>query len=289
MKRLLFAVLILPLFGLAQDITNTLGTNGSFIIEDENNTNLIRATRQTGSDFLINIGDWASGVSLPTGNVNFLHENGSDRMNIVTAKGSASAAFPKLQLFYTPGSLSSPTEIGDDDVLGIINFGGYRTAGGWVIASSIKSVVNGTPAGGVPADLLFQTTDVGSNSYNMVFDNAGNLTVDGAITSQAIQAISVAPDYQCTINDQTIIATSNAGIIALPAVTTEQDGKVITIKVGSSSVTTIQVRDLTSAEIYDADENTVTNDEILLDADGQYVTLQYNHTNTTWYVISGNY
>ena len=53
MKRLLFAVLILPLFGLAQNITNTLGTGGKFEVETSAGTPIEVLTVTDGSQVIV--------------------------------------------------------------------------------------------------------------------------------------------------------------------------------------------------------------------------------------------
>ncbi|MCT4622156.1 MAG: hypothetical protein N4A46_00940 [Schleiferiaceae bacterium] len=296
MKLRSLLLLLLPIQLFSQSIVSEIGANGEFVI-GKSSTGVVGGPMDT--TFTINpatnqviIGERESPIkvgTLPTGNAHFIHENGSERVNIIAALGSGFSAFPKLNLYYVNGTLDVPGSIADGDVLGIINYGGYLSSSGWVTPATIKAEVNGIIAGGVPTDIIFNTTDAADNVKTMTFDSQGNLSVTGGITSQAIKAISVAPSYSCTTSDQTIIATSTSGIVSLPTLTSNENGKIITIKVGSSSVTSIQVRELTSAEIYDADENGINPDEILLDADGEYVTLQYNHSNTTWYVTSGNY
>ena len=287
MKKAILSLLLLPLGLLAQNITNTLGPSGVFTVEDNSNNSIIQAQRPSPGATRIIFGDYSNSFNLPTGDVDFVHNEGTERVNIVVGRSGAFSAFPKLGFFYTPGSLTSPLTVTDQSTLGIINFGGYVTGHGWREEAFIKVEVQGTPNVDIPTRMIFGTKG-GSAFNNMIFDNAGNLTVPGAVTSQAIKTIAAGDltggVYSATISDQTILST--VGCVAqLPVVGANDNGKTITIKNVTGGSGTINI---TGSSIYDADEFSISNNSIDLFHDGEFVTLAYNHSTTSWYVVAKN-
>lgn len=287
MKKVILILATIPTFLAAQNITNTLGTSGSFIVEDVNNNSLIRASR-TGSTRMY-FGDYQSNYNLPAGDIDFIHDQGSEKVNIVVGRGTSFSAIPKLQFYYTPGSLASPLEIEGGDILGIINFGGYRSSGGWTIGSSISAEVDlpsGTslPGGSIPSRLDFRTDPPTASGANvMTFDSGGNLTVPGAITSQEIKIEQLNVDnsdsYNLTLNDQTVIfniigaGTGNVDV-NLPAANTLK-GKTFTVKRGS----TVSTRTLTLNASANIDGST----SYVLGSGYSYVTVQSD--GSKWWVV----
>lgn len=161
----------------AQDITSTLGPSGTFIVEDNSNESLFRASRNGTPEIIM--GDYETGFNLPDGSVNFVHNNGSEKLNLVVGKSGAFSAFPKLQFFYTPGSLSAPTNVSNSNLLGIINFFGYNN--GWVNSSPavrIESKVDGVPGSSVPGLLEISTQNNNSNPNFMEFNSLGDFEIN---------------------------------------------------------------------------------------------------------------
>ena len=93
----------------------------------------------------------------------------------------------KLILARGRGAHSAPTQVADDDVLGLIGFLGWDgTDNDMNKGAKIFARVNGTPGNDdLPTELVFATTADGAASAteNMTLDNAGNLVVVGMITA----------------------------------------------------------------------------------------------------------
>lgn len=239
MKKTLFTLLVLPGFLAAQNITNTLGTNGTYIVENVSNASVFRASNTTVPQVFI--GDWASGFSLPAGNINLLFNNStaatSFSTNIVVGNGNTSGAMPTLQFFYTPGSLGQAaplTDVGSTSTLGIIGFGGYLNSGWRSNAAKISVAVNDTLSGDyMNTKMTFSTQNRNGTARSMTFNSGGNLIVDGSTTSKAIVLTSA--NYTLTASDQTIVCTAGGIQIFLPSVADVPVGKTYTIKKGFSS------------------------------------------------------
>lgn len=235
MKKSIFFLLFVPLHLLAQNITNTLGTDGSFILEDNANNSIFVAQRLTASTARIIFGDYSNTFNLPTGNFDFIQNEGGESVNIIVGRNGMSTALPKLQFFFTPGALDAPTNVSSTNVLGQINFGGYFN--GWRTDAYINAEVQGAPGSSIPTALHFGTRDASSSAFNdMVFDAEGNLTVPSAITAQAIRTVNTSITLGNT--DQTIIAT-DAITITLPTPSAALKGKTYSIKANTASTVTI--------------------------------------------------
>jgi hypothetical protein len=175
----------------AQDITSTLGASGTFIVEDNTNKSLFRASRNGTPEIVM--GDYENGFNLPEGSVNFVRDNGSEKLNLVVGKSVAFSAFPKLQFFYTPGSLTAPADVSDSNLLGIISFFGYNN--GWTSSSPavrIESKVDGAPGPSVPGLLEISTQNNNANLNFMEFNSVGDfeLNPNGSGNNTTISGVS---------------------------------------------------------------------------------------------------
>jgi len=230
MRKAILLVLILPLLGFGQNITNTLGTSGTFVVEDNGNNVLISANRTSSTDFIV-IGDYAITYNLPPysasnlGTVIFPQNNASSRLDFISS-GAGHKSF--LNFLYTPGSLVSPLDLQNDDVLGLIEFGGYFNTSWRSNAAKFEVVVSGTPSGiaNIPTEMRF-TNNAAGTPKTMTFNNDGNLTVPGAVTSQAIRVVNGTANILVT--DQVIISTT-ASTFTLPDISTVPVGKTYTFK-----------------------------------------------------------
>jgi hypothetical protein len=303
MKRVLLLLAAIPTFLFAQNITNTLGTNGTYIVEDENNSTLIRASRSPSTRMIF--GDFDPAWTLPAGDIDFIHNEGSEKMNIVVGRGTAFNAIPKLQFYFTPGPLSAPTAVTNGEILGIVSFNGYSSS--WTSSSAVQltAEVDGAPSGTfIPGVFTVSTSTTGGNvnamSFNsqgelrinptgvdndLLHDANGNLTVAKAITSQAIKDIALNVDngdsYNFTLNDQTVIfllTGSGSGNVDvnLPAASTLK-GKTYTIKRGSPVATRTLTLKTTNSESIDGSTSYV------LSSGYSYVTVQSD--GSKWWVV----
>ncbi len=279
MKRIAFFLALLPAFAFAQNITNTLGTSGTFIVEDVTFNSVFRASRVTSAP-LVNIGDWTSGFSLPAGNVNMSYNNAASSTfitNITVGNGNSNLAKPTLQFNYTPGPLTAPTDVLAASTLGVIGYGGYLSSSWRTNAAKIQVDVDGTPAGtNIPTKFTFSTQTSAGVAKNMVLNSGGNLIVDASITSKAI--VSKNANYTATADDQTIVCTTSGITITLPAVAANV-GKIYTIKKGANGNFTITV-DANGAETIDGAATVVFG----TNANYEFLTLQSD--GAAWWIIS---
>ena len=237
MKKVLLFILLLPLGLSAQSIVGETGTNGQFVV-GKSSTGVAGGPMDTtfsidpGSNEII-LGQRESPIkatTLPLGNVHFLHEGGSERVNIIAAPGSGFSAFPKLQFFYTAGSLANPSAVADGNTLGTISFGGWNTA--WIgNMASIDGRVDGTPGTSTPTRIELTTSDASSNNNIMTFDSDGNLNVPGTVISKAIEE-STTNAITLTASDYVVVLTSaTAQTVTLPS--SPVTGQVYIIKKGT--------------------------------------------------------
>ena len=283
MKKVLFLAAFLPAALIAQNITNTLGASGTFLVEDNGNNSLVRANR-TGTVEQIYIGDYASGFSLPpysgfsnSGNVVFAQNNATSRLDIISSGLSHSSL---LQFLYTPGTLTSTLDLVNGNTLGTLNFGGYF--GSWrPNAARITVSVDGAPSGiaDIPTKITFTNNASSSTSKVMTYDSGGNLIVPASITSQAITSVAV--NYAATANDQTIVCTTNI-TVTLPAVANVPAGKTYTIKKGYAANTATTINTTSSQLIDAATSTTITGNNTY-----SYITVQSDGTRW-WIIAQGN-
>ena len=231
MKKLALFLFLIPALSYGQNITNTLGTGGKFIIEDNvAGTPDVVSINPTGPELLF--GKQPTGFSnslLPSGKFQFLSSGSSATMNIVSAGAGFS---PMLNLNFANGDLGvSLTDVVVGDDLGGIGFGGRLTTwqvGAANITASVTSIANGS----IGTDLTFKTQDDNATSNTMVFDDSGSLIVPASISSNAIRTINASTS--ATAQDQTIICTA-AITVTLPSVSNLPVGKTYTLKKGTSA------------------------------------------------------
>ena len=275
----------------SQNITNTLGTNGTYVVEDVNNSSLIRASRTSNQPKLI-VGDWESFFNLPSGNVNFVHNNGTEKINLVVGKSGVFSAFPKLYFHYTPGSLSMPTTVVNNDKLGIIGFGGFNNGSWEELSAQIATLVDGNPGSSIPTKLLFQTQSNSGSIKNMEFDSNGNLTIPGSATLNGSLSTPAKATFTNTItldeSDHTLVCSfGGTTTVTLPTVSADTHGKTYIIKAGF--IVGGQVDIVTgNGETIDG------NASITLDTNWEYIRLQAIFQTTpfsvrTWVIVGGNY
>jgi len=276
----------------AQNITNTLGANGTYIVEDVNNSSIIRASKTSNQPKLI-VGDWESAFNLPSGNVNFVHNNGTEKLNLVVGKSGAFSAFPKLYFHYTPGSLTAPTKVVNNNNLGIIGFGGFNNGFWEELSAQIEAKVNGTPGAKIPTKLIFQTqgNTFGSEKI-MELDSNGNLTIPGSATLNGSFSTPAKATLTNAItldeSDHTLVCSfGGTTTVTLPTVSADTHGKTYIIKAGMIAPGQVDI-------VTGNGETIDGNASITLDTNWEYIKLQGIFQTvpfpvTTWVIVGGNY
>ena len=263
MKKLfiLLVVASLALTIQAQDITNTLGTAGSFYINDVNDNEIIKVDASGTFHFKNEV----SGLSTQFDLYNAGHNL---KINFLKAKG-------------TP---SSPIAIEDGNTLGIINFQGY-TGSNYLVGAEISSQVSGTVNGLIiPTDLIFRTQHTGTLTDRMTIKSDGKVgigtdtptsTLDVAGSMELPLTLENA-NYTITDTDYTIVVAGSSRTITLP---TPVQGRIYVIKNGSTADNTII--DATTGKSIDGHQThtlAVAFDYIMLQAVGT----------SQWIIISKN-
>jgi hypothetical protein len=218
MKTLrLFLALIFAVFMMsagAQNIENTLGAAGKFKIFDNSPTQLFSAYSY-GSTARVDIGRTTTAFDPPYGTLNIAEESGTTAIGL---NAFYSGAFPqtngcKIHFGRARGSGTTPTIVGDGDLVGSLNFWGYRagSANYYTLGASIETFIDGTPTPGTtpPMKFVFSTAPSGVvNTERLIIradgtiniplfagggsrfirtDNSGNLsasaTLDGMVSS----------------------------------------------------------------------------------------------------------
>ena len=275
----------------SQNITNTTGANGTFIVEDVNNSSIIRATK-TGNQPKLIFGDWESTFNLPSGNVNFVHDNGTEKLNLVVGKNGAFSAFPKLYFHYTPGPLTAPTAVVNNNNLGIIGFGGFNNGSWEELSSQINVNVDGTPGVKIPTKLTFQTQNSSGIQNNLILNSNGSLLIPGAATLGGSLSTPAKATLTNAITldetDHTLLCTfGGTTTVTLPIITADTHGKSYIIKAGDISSGQINI-------VTGNGENIDGNVSISLNTNWEYVKIQAIFQTTpinvsTWMIVGGNY
>jgi hypothetical protein len=233
MKKIILFLSLLPGILVAQNITNTLGASGEFIVEDNSNKDVLYIN--PGSLFQeIVFGLQPAGfdpaTDLPVGQFSFLSGSFPTVVNLITANGSNPANASFLELIRERGTLDNPGSATGGDALGIISFGAYDGSGYKTGLSSIKSKIV-TATGANPnvftTDLEFSTT-----GGTMTFDNGGNLIVPSDITANSFfgtgniiaagpivsqKIITVSASTTLSLTDRVVLVNTGSVTITLPA------------------------------------------------------------------------
>ena len=140
MKKLITIIMVggLALTIQAQDITNTLGPSGNFIVEDDSNNEIIKVDA--------------------SGTFHFKNEvpGSSTQFDLYNAGHNL-----KLNFYKAKGTPSAPVAVDDFVALGILDFYGY-TGSGYQVGAAIAAEVEGASSGFiVPTSLTFRTQETG--------------------------------------------------------------------------------------------------------------------------------
>lgn len=251
MKKVLFLAAFLPAALLAQNITNTLGASGSFVVEDNTNKDVLLINPGSLLDNFI-FGLHPSASILPVGNYHFLGTVNSTSLDVYSLNTTPlNGSF--IQLIRARGNdFNNPGTATAGDFLGTINFGAYNGTGFSSGLSSISSKIV-TATGANPnvfsSDLEFQTAS-GSGTNKMTFDNAGNLNVPGSVVSTkniiasgsiVSQKVSTIPAVGSIQSDDKVLLVNTTGTLTLPGATNTPPGTIYTIKNISGGALNIQV------------------------------------------------
>lgn len=267
MKKLITIIMMggLALTIQAQDITNTLGPSGNYIIEDDSNNEIIKVDA--------------------SGTFHFKNEvpGSSTQFDLYNAGHNL-----KLNFYKASGTPSAPTSVSDFSILGILDFKGY-TGSNYQLGASIFAWVKGTPSGfTLPTSLIFQTQETGSlttrmtispNGYVGVGSDVPNSTLDVA-GSMALPVTEVQlVNYTVLDLDHTIL-TGNPITITLPD-PVGIDGRVYVIKrVGDTDTTTV----VSAGSGAGADIDGVTSQTLV----GAWKYMRFQSTGATWIIIGQN-
>ena len=192
---------------------------------------------------------------------------------------------PVLMLGRGRGTLASKLTVQDDDYLGELIFAGYNGTD-WSLGARIVGQVNGTPGDGdMPASLLFQTAEDGSENptTRVEIDSNGVTHFYGSLNAGAGQFVNIttvnAATYDLLTTDYILNVTyTSTGAVTSLTLPTAQCvlGRTIVIKdagggAGSNNITIDSVDNIDGAGTYVISSNY---DSVTLYCDG-----------TSWFVI----
>ena len=158
MKKLITLIIVasLALTIQAQDITNALGTNGTFYLNDENDKEVVKFNDNGVFEFK---------------NIN---SSNSTQIELYNAGHNL-----KLEFYKANGTPDSPTSVADGNTLGLLYFHGY-TGSSYQLGAGISAYISGTPSGAnIPTALSFSTTETTSLTTRMTIKPDGTVNIAG--------------------------------------------------------------------------------------------------------------
>ena len=150
MRKAILLFFCLPVLGIGQNITNTLGTNGDFIIEDNSNNDVLYINPASPlQEFIFGLQPAGFTTSnIPIGQFTFLGGLLPSVVNLYTATNTTGNG-SLLELIRTRGTFVSPLPLLAGDFLGGVNFGAYNGSGFNTGLSSIGAkVISASGTGG---------------------------------------------------------------------------------------------------------------------------------------------
>ena len=308
MKKLISLIIVASLaFTIqAQDITNTLGTDGKFYVNKEGGTpNYL--TLNSDGDHILQVSSSTSAFTInnASGEAAFKFDDQFNVSDIAMIKiGHADenwigGQFAHLQLqsaatankfnlvsrgtnnsingYYARGDASGATNVTDADILLTMNAYGYHNSG-HSKAAYIEFVVDGAPSSSVPGKIDFATNSTGGTSaVHMSIKNDGTVNIAKVLDVDGAVNMGLDSGGSTTLNNMHYTySTQNGATVTLPTAIGIA-GRVYIIKLqttGSATVATTSSQNIDGATTYS------------LSAEWKYVKVQSN--GAAWLIIGQN-
>ena len=156
----------------AQNITNTLGSSGNFVLNDNSGTQVMKVTHTSR----LYLGP-ASGYA-EAANLNIHKDSGPGGISITSYKGTPNPNKAVINFNATVGKFGdSPAMATDGESIGWLSYFGMDGTS-WRNGASIKVHVEGTVATGhVPMSVKFDTDDGSSMATRMTIHSSGRVNI----------------------------------------------------------------------------------------------------------------
>jgi hypothetical protein len=285
MKKL-FTIIIIASFAItmqAQDIINTLGSTGSFLINKNDGTNYLRVD-PFGK---LNLGGGPSSSYLNGGrDLNLVKEGGSAGITLTAISNGANAR-ARMDFAKANGTIGALSTLVDNDEVSYLTFYGHD-GGGYHLGASLEVSVDGnvTP-GTIPMQFDFFTNDTASRLTIKADGKVGigaktptsTLDVHG---SMSLPIRNVVGSTTLDESDYTVTATGTSFTVFIPQATSSNEGRVYVIKHGGGNGDTITV-DITGSGADAADKIDGSTTQSLSQA---WSSMTVQSTGATWVIIA---
>ena len=289
MKKL-FTIIIIASFAhtmQAQDIINTLGSNGSFLVNKNDGTNYLKVD-PFGK---LNLGGGPSSSYLNGGrDLNLVKEGGSSGITLTAISNGANAR-ARMDFAKANGTIGALSTLVDNDEVSYLTFYGHDGSGYHLGASLEVSVDGNVTPGNIPMQFDFFTNDtasrltikddgkvgIGTDTPTSTLEVSGSLSLSNVVT--------LANSYTMGDSDYTLIGVQTGTLtVNLPEVTSAIDGRIYVIK---RRADTVDISPFTGQKI----DGLTT---FTLDAANEFVVIQAIYQDAspataTWVAIGGKY
>lgn len=158
----------------AQDVTNTLGTNGHFYIKD-NSTNQLMKVDGSANMY---IGEGILGYA-DHRTLNILETSGSAGITLSSYKNNSWSARSRVSFYSNGGTVGALTPAVTGNDIGWLDFYGWD-GDAWQDGASIHTTVDGTVSDGhVPMKIDFSTDGGSGLSSRMTINSDGTVNIAG--------------------------------------------------------------------------------------------------------------
>lgn len=191
MKTIISLVILLSSFQtliIAQDITNTLGSNGYFFLQNNNSDVLLQVN--SNGDFLFSDESMIGGYSQKSC-MEYVKTGDDAALNLTTFQNSMGIYTNSMVNFYTiGGTLSVPSVIQQYSVVGELNAYSYIN-GSYQLGGAIRFSNYSTNNNYAETDIAFYTMNsVGEISSKMNIYSAGQVSISSLATGGANLAVN---------------------------------------------------------------------------------------------------
>ena len=289
MKQLFTIIIIASLAHTmqAQDIINTLGSNGSFLVNKNDGTNYLKVD-PFGS---LNLGGGLSSSYIFGGrDLNLVKEGGSPGITLTAISNGANAR-ARIDFAKANGTIGALSTLVDNDEVSYLTFYGHDGSG-YHLGAYLKLSVDGnvTPSN-IPMQYDFFTNDITSR---LTIKNDGKVGIGTDTPTSTLEVsgslslsnfVTLANSYTMGDSDYTLIGVQTGTLtVNLPEVTSAIDGRIYVIK---RRADTVDISPFTGQSV----DGLTT---FTLDAANEFVVIQAVYQDAspataTWVAIGGKY
>lgn len=242
---LFISVFISNVYG--QDITNSLGTSGTFLLENAGAAPIIKARASNNSATAqpyVQIGEASSTPHVQNRELSIVREGGTAGIELYSFLSTGFSSFNKIELFHSRGTNQTKAAVHHDDELGRFAWYGTGSSNTYTIPSAYigidcKSYMGSSESGAVsttipPSSYEFNATNaLGTVRAIMDVNGDGSAQLRHGSLLEPVTTISSATTLD--ISYHTVLAGGTTYTITLPSAASARSGKTYKIKKTSSS------------------------------------------------------